>query len=179
MLINLLLILAALVVVFVIVVATRPSTFRVERSITVSAPPSAVFPHLSDLRKSQVWSPWVKLDPAATHTFEGPPAGVGASHAWSGNNKMGAGRQTIIECRQDELVRTKLEFLRPFKATSESDLVLKPAGGGTVVTWGLSGRNDFLSKAFCLFMNQDKMIGTSFEEGLASLKGLVERPAAV
>jgi hypothetical protein len=42
----------------------------------------------------------------------------------------------------------------------------------------MSGKNGFISKAFCLFMNQDEMIGEPFEEGLTSLKALVEKPVA-
>jgi len=40
----------------------------------------------------------------------------------------------------------------------------------------MSGRHTFVSKAICLFMNQDKMLGDYFEKGLASLKTVVEGP---
>jgi hypothetical protein len=36
------------------------------------------------------------------------------------------------------------------------------------------GQNNFLSRAICLFMNQDKMIGDHFEKGLENLKALTE-----
>jgi hypothetical protein len=31
-----------------------------------------------------------------------------------------------------------------------------------------------VAKAFCLFMNMDKMIGAEFEKGLARMKAVVE-----
>jgi len=36
------------------------------------------------------------------------------------------------------------------------------------------GHNNFVSRAICLFMNQDKMLGGYFEKGLANLKAVAE-----
>eukprot|EP01031_Cornospumella_fuschlensis_P018087 gene18087-biopygen15261 len=109
-LIALVLILAALAVV----IATRPDDFRVTRSATIAAPPTALFEQVNDLKKWEAWSPWAKLDPNSKMTYEGPPAGVGAVAKWNGNNDVGEGIQTITESRPGELVRMKLEFIRPF-----------------------------------------------------------------
>ena len=169
--------LSVAIVAFVIIVALQPSTYRIERSIAIAAPPAEIFPHVNDLRKAQVWSPWMKLDPSAKATFEGSPSGVGASNSWAGGPKVGEGRQTITESRANEHVRIKLEFKKPFEATSTAEFTLKPQGNQTLVTWGMFGENNFISRAFCLFMNQDKMVGGEFEKGLAELKSLVEGAA--
>src|SRR5688500_507938 len=105
--------LGVVIVVFVIIVALRPSTYRIERSVAIAAPPAEIFPHVNDLRESQAWSPVMKLDPSAKTPFEGPAAGVGASNSWAGGPKVGEGRQTITESRPNEHVRIKLEFLKP------------------------------------------------------------------
>ena len=91
MIINILIGLAAVIIVFFILVSLRPSVFCVSRSITVSAPPEAVFAQVNDFHKWEAWSPWAKMDPNAKNSFSGPAAGVGAAFAWSGNNKVGAG----------------------------------------------------------------------------------------
>lgn len=174
MITNILIVFAVLVIGLVIVVSTKPKTFRVERSVSIAAPAAEIFPHVNDLRKVQVWSPWVKLDPSAQYTFEGPAAGVGASQTWVGNGKAGAGRQTIVESRPGELVRIRLDFKKPFESTCTADYALKSQGGQTVVTWSIYGQNNFVSRLFCVFMNQDKMIGGEFEKGLADLKRVVE-----
>ena len=44
----------------------------------------------------------------------------------------------------------------------------------SVVTWTMAGKKDYVSKAVCMFMNMDKMIGGDFEKGLASIKTIVE-----
>jgi hypothetical protein len=39
----------------------------------------------------------------------------------------------------------------------------------------MTGQNNFLSKAICLFVDMDKMVGTMFEQGLTQMKTVVER----
>jgi uncharacterized protein YndB with AHSA1/START domain len=170
-------ILAILVLGFVIIVSMQPSDFRISRSAKMKAPPSAVFAELNDFHKWDAWSPWAKLDPNAKATFDGPTSGTGATFTWSGNDKVGAGRQRIVESRPDELIRIKLEFERPMKATSTAEFTLKPEGDQTLVTWSMFGTNNFLGKAVSLFMDCDKMVGSEFEKGLANMKTIVEAPA--
>ena len=118
MVIKILIALAVIVVVLVVVVATRPSEFRVQRTATMSAPAPVVFGQVNDFHKWEAWSPYAKRDPAMKKTIEGAPAGVGAIYTWSGNHEVGEGRTTIIESRPSELIRIKLEFVRPFAGTS-------------------------------------------------------------
>jgi carbon monoxide dehydrogenase subunit G len=169
--------LAVLVILFLVVASRRPDDFRVERSISISAPATAAFAYVNDLHKWQEMSPYAKLDPAAKYTFTGPLAGVGASMAWVGNSDVGEGRMTITESRPDELVRMKLEFSKPMTATHTAEFAFKPSGGQTIVTWSMHGKNNLVAKAMGLIMNMDKMIGGQFAEGLATLKTLSESPA--
>src|SRR5215471_2717106 len=118
MLIKILVVLAVVLLGLVVFAATRPSEFRVMRSALVGAPPDAVFPHVNDLHNWEAWSPWAKLVPAAKSTYEGPPAGVGATFSWAGNQKIGEGRMTIVESHPNDLVRFRLDFLKPFKGTN-------------------------------------------------------------
>jgi hypothetical protein len=163
-----------IVVAFVVIVALQPSEFRVARSTTVSAPPAAVFAQVNDFHNWEAWSPWAKLDPAAKVTFEGPSAGEGAIFRWVGNEEVGEGSMMITESRPSDLVRIKLEFLKPFAAINTAEFTFKPEGNRTAVTWSMFGTNNFIAKAFCLFMNMDKMVGGQFEKGLASMKSVTQ-----
>jgi uncharacterized protein YndB with AHSA1/START domain len=174
---KILLIIGILVAIFVIVAALQPKEFSVVRSTTIAAPPSIVFEQVDNLRNWDAWSPWAKLDPNMKVTFDGPASGVGAGYSWVGNNKVGEGRMTILESRPGELVRIKLEFIKPFKATNTTEFTFKPEGSGTHVTWNMYGDKNFLSKAMGLFMNMDKMVGGDFEKGLASMKSIAEQRA--
>ncbi len=164
----------ALVVVFLIIVALQPAEFSVARSATMSAPAAEVFSQVNDFHHWEKWSPWVKLDPAMKVTFEGPPAGVGTKYAWSGNDEVGEGRMEITESQPNDLILIKLDFLKPFAATNMTEFTFKPEGDQTKVTWTMSGKKNFMMKAFCMFMNMDKMVGKDFEKGLAQMKAVVE-----
>src|SRR3989449_10620061 len=177
MITNILIILAVLLIAFVVVVALQPATFRVQRSTSISAPAPAVFSQVNDFHNWQAWSPWAKLDPAAKNSFEGAPAGQGAMFAWAGNSKVGEGRMTITESRPSELVRIKLEFVKPFAATNTAEFTFKPEVDRTAVTWSMFGHNNFVGKAVCLVMNMDKTVGGEFDKGLASMKSVAEAAA--
>ncbi|MDB6021760.1 MAG: hypothetical protein JWQ04_1617, partial [Pedosphaera sp.] len=81
MLSKILLGLAAVIIIFLIIVALQPAQYSVTRSVSVAAPPEAVFPHVNELKKWEPWNPFAKLDPAIKMTYEGKPAGVGASYS--------------------------------------------------------------------------------------------------
>jgi hypothetical protein len=166
---------AAAVVIFLIVVALQPSDFKVERSATMRAPAPAAFAQVNDFQNWRAWSPWEKIDPALKRQYEGPKAGNGAIYAWQGNKDVGEGRMTITESRPGELVRIRLEFFKPFAATNTAEFSFKPAGSdSTAVTWTMTGQNNFLSRAICMFVDMDKMVGGMFEQGLAQMKSVVE-----
>src|SRR3954463_9387504 len=99
MLVKILIAIAAVILILVVIVALRPSDFRITRTATISALPAIVFEQVNDLHKWDAWSPWTKMDPSAKITFTGPPAGNGASYDWVGNSQIGEGRMTITESR--------------------------------------------------------------------------------
>jgi hypothetical protein len=169
--------LAVAVIAFLCVVATRPGTSHIERSTKISAQPEVVFGLINDFHKWQGWSPWEKLDPALKRTHSGAPAGTGAIYGWVGNDQVGEGRMTITTSRPSELVEIKLEFLKPFEATSKTTFTVKPGANGSTVTWAMDMTNNFVSKAFGLFMDMDSMVGKDFERGLSSMKQMAEAEA--
>ena len=162
-------VLAVIVAVFAGVVAMQPSEYRVVRSATIDGSPEEVFDLVNDFHAWEAWSPWSKLDPAATSEFTGPSSGKGASFKWSGNDDIGEGVMTITDSQPHDLIRLDLEFIRPFPGQCVTEFAFKPEGEQTEVTWSMSGENDFFSKAVCMFMDMDAMLGANFEEGLANM----------
>lgn len=165
---------AAVVAIFLIIVATRPADFRVKRSATLPAPAATLFEQVNNHHNFMVWNPFMKLDPNVKSTYSGPDSGVGAVCSWDGNRDIGAGSCTIIESKPGELVRMRMDWKRPMEGTATVDFTFKPEGDTTLVTWEMYGRNNFLGKAVSLFMDCDKMCGPQFEQGLANLKTLVQ-----
>jgi hypothetical protein len=177
MLKKILLGLAVVIGLFAIVVAFQPAAFQVVRTAKISASPSTVFSEVNDFHRWNAWSPWARLDPAMKQTHEGPRAGAGAVYTWVGNSEVGEGRMTITESKPGELVRIKLDFIKPFAASNLTEFTFKPDGNQTAVTWTMRGEKNYISKAVCMFMDMDKMVGGDFEKGLAALKAIAEGQA--
>jgi len=150
------------------------STFTVERSTTVAAPPSAVYPLLVDFRRWQEWSPWEGVDPAMRRTYSGAPSGRGAVYAWSGNRKAGQGRMEITDAKPDEQVAIDLAFDRPFRSSNVVRLAVRPQDGGTRVTWTMTGPRPLLMRLLGFAFSMDNLVGKDFDRGLAQLKAVTE-----
>jgi len=163
-----------IVVVLVVVITIQPADFRVVRSTTVAAPAGVVYAQVSDFHNWATWSPWEKLDPNMKKTYGGTAGEQGSTYGWTGNDKVGEGRMTVISTKPNEQLGIKLEFLKPFAATNTTTFTLTPAAGGVQVEWAMAGTNDFLGKAVSLVMNMDKMVGGDFERGLVDLKAKSE-----
>lgn len=166
--------LAIVIVLFLAVVLTRPSEFKVERSLVMNASPVAVFDQINEFKNWPKWSPWAELDPNMKITMSEPSAGTGATYAWTGNTEVGEGKMTILESQAPAHVKMKLEFVKPFEAVNDTVFTLAPEGNGTKVTWTMSGHNGFMGKLMCLFMDMDKMVGGDFEKGLAKMQAAAE-----
>jgi hypothetical protein len=166
-----------LVALLAIVIAMQPSEFHISRTAKMDATPEEVFAQVNDFHSWEKWSPWLKLDPNAKGTYEGPTSGEGAIFRWAGNAEVGEGSMEIVESKSPEHIRIKLHFLKPFEDTALTEFHIKPAGDQTAITWSMSGRNNFISKAVCLLlMDMEEMIGGNYEEGLANMKKIVEAP---
>lgn len=179
MLKNILLIFAIALVAFFGYVATRPDTYRVERSAVVDAPPEVTFDLVNDFRGWDAWSPWNELDPDQEKTYSGPESGEGAVTAWSGDDKVGKGQMTITESVENERVVIDLEFKEPFESKSVTTFRFEPAGDGdTKVSWAMEGDSGLVMKAMSLFSDFDGMVGKDFEKGLASLDEAAQAESA-
>ena len=163
-------VLAVAIVAVLVIAASKPSTFRIERSATIPAPPERVFPLINDFHNWLTWSPWEKLDPLMKRAFSGPDAGTGAVYEWEGNKKVGQGRMEITESVPPSLVRIQLDFIKPFESHNTTEFALDRRGEGTHVTWTMLGQQPFMFKVMTLFVSIDKMVGKDFEAGLADLK---------
>jgi uncharacterized protein YndB with AHSA1/START domain len=156
--------------------ATRPGEFSVQRSISIKAEPTKIYPLLVDFRQWPAWSPWEKLDPTMKRTLSGPASGRGAVYAWEGSSKVGAGRMEIKEANAPSTVLIQLDFLKPFEAHNVADFTLAPRPDATTeVFWEMRGPTPFVSKLMSVFVDMDKMIGKDFETGLANLKAVAEK----
>jgi len=169
------LIAVVLVAAILIYAATKPDTFRVQRTVSINAPPDKVFGFINDFHQWASWSPWEKLDPAMKKTHSGSPQGKGAVHEWDGNKDVGTGRMEVLENIPSSKILIKLDFLKPFEAHNTAEFTLEGKSASTTVSWAMYGPQPYMMKVMGLFCSMDKMVGGQFETGLANLKALAEK----
>lgn len=150
-----------------------PDEAHFERSTVINARPATVFTVLNGFRQFGQWSPWLKYDPNAKVTTEGPLMGVGAKQSWSGNDQVGSGSQEIISSTPYTEIKIDLVF-GDFNSKNTATYTLIPEGEGTRLIWSydtIAGGN-IVYRYFGKML--DRMLGADYEDGLARLKAFVE-----
>jgi uncharacterized protein YndB with AHSA1/START domain len=166
---------AIVVAAVLILAATKPSSFSVQRATTVKAPPEKIFSLINDFHQWGGWSPYETKDPAMKRSYSGPESGKGAVYAWDGNKNVGSGRMEILDTTLPTRIVIKLDFFTPFEGHNTAEFTMLPQGDATHLTWLMHGPAVFVSKVMQVFINLDHMIGKDFEIGLANLKRLTEK----
>jgi len=98
--------------------ATRPDSFRVQRTATIKARPDRIFAFINDFRRWSAWSPYENVDPVMKRTYSGAAAGKGSIYEWEGNKKVGKGRMEILRTTPPSVVTIQLDFTAPFEPTT-------------------------------------------------------------
>ncbi|MEW2017900.1 SRPBCC family protein [Rhodococcus sp. NPDC076796] len=155
--------------------AGEPAPVLVERSAVVRADAATVHALIDDFHQWVKWSPYEGVDPDLKRTYTGPDAGVGASYAWSGNRKAGAGTMTITESIPERRIVLDLAFTKPFKNRNVTTFLLEPVADGTRVTWRMSGKQNKLFALIGKVLSMDKFVGPDFEKGLRQLATVAEK----
>src|ERR1700732_4067436 len=107
-------VLAIAIAAILILAATKPDMFSVERAIDVKAPPDRIFPLINDFHQWVAWSPYENKDPAMKRTYSGAESGKGAVYAWDGNGNVGSGRMEILDASAPSKIVMKLDCFKTF-----------------------------------------------------------------
>lgn len=163
------------IAIVLILAATKPNTFSVQRATLVKAPAEKIFPLINDFHQWGSWSPYEHKDPAMKRTYNGAASGKGAVYAWDGDRNVGSGRMEILDTSAPAKIVIKLDFFTPFEGHNTAEFTMLPQGDATNLTWLMHGPAPFMAKIMHVFMNIDRMVGKDFEIGLANLKRLTEK----
>ena len=165
------------VVAAVIAMLVTPTSFAVERDIVINKPKSEVFTYLKSVKKQNDWTPWQKKDPNTKHSYEGNDGEVGFIAKWeSDHEEVGTGEQEIIKIEEGKRIDSKLRFKAPFESEADAFLATEDAGANqTKVTWGFSGNMPRPWNLMTLFIDMEGAVAKDFDEGLGSLKEILEK----
>lgn len=161
---------------FIIVLAlAAPKKYYLERSIIINKPLTEVFIYIKHIKNQDHWSPWKRKDPNMDQEFFGEDGTIGFIAKWNGNKEVGEGEQEIKNIVENSRIDSELRFLKPWKSVSDAFIIVKEVSNdSTEVTWGFSGKNKVPMNIMMLFFNMEKTVGKDFNEGLESLKDVLE-----
>jgi len=161
-----LLLLAGFLLVFPFFLRRRP---RVERRITILAPPESIFPLVNDLRLWVSWTEWGRREDFE-YSYGDYSAGEGATQAWT--NDRTSGELRIVRSEAPGRVDYELEMHGWSQLFGR--ILLQRDGTCTRVVWRCvweRAENPYRRYFDLLFQ---RMIGRDFDAGLKRLKALVE-----
>ena len=174
MVVRILLGLVILVAVVLLFAATKPSTFRIEKSVTIQAQPEKVYALIADFHNWPQWAPQDREDPTMQRTYSGAASGLGAVSEWTSKGSAGAGQMTITAATASSNIDVAVEWKRPFKVRNAHTFTLTPAGNGTQLAWSAEGTNLYIMRAMEVFVGVNGPMGKHLEAGLANLKKIAE-----
>jgi hypothetical protein len=169
-------ILFALIALILLLGLVAPKNYEVNRSIVVNKSLPEVFQYLKFIKNQDYWSPWKKKDPNMRQESLGVDGEVGFIAKWEGNKYVGSGEQEIRHIEHNDRIESQLRFFKPWKSVSDAYIkVTEVDSHQTNITWGFTGKNPIPFNIFILFFNFEKTVGKDFEDGLASLKEILEK----
>ena len=96
--------------------ATRPSTFRIQRSLLIAAPSGKIFDLVNDFHRWPQWAPQDTEDASMKRTYRGAANGAGAISEWKGNGSTGSGRMEITESRSPARIEIQTTFVETVRS---------------------------------------------------------------
>lgn len=179
MLKKVLIILGVIIALIVIVGFLLPTTYHVERTRVVAAPPEALYAVVNDFKQWPKWDPWAGKDATMKYTYEGSPTGVGAVQHYTSENS-GEGTIRIVESEPGRMVKMEMDFKMGDEKLPTATYTFEPIGDGkTKVTWSMDGETAMRPIGSYFGLMMDSMIGGDFERGLENLdRAVTSAPAA-
>ena len=172
-----LIILVALLVIFLLVAAVSPSSYDVERTVTIEKSKSEVFNYVKLLKNQDNYSKWAKIDPGMQKDFRGEDGTVGFVSAWTSDHPdVGKGEQEIVGMQEGSRIDYELRFIEPFESTSPAFMTTDSLDSTlTEVKWAFHGDMPYPMNIMLLFMDMEEMLGNDLAGGLENLKAILEK----
>ena len=176
-------VIALVAIVVLLVAAIAVASFvsktdcKIEREITINKPKAEIYNYVKVLKNQNDWGPWYKKEPTMKQETRGTDGTVGFVTHWTGQSEdVGEGEQEIKKLVENERMETELRFIKPFESKADAFLILESVNESqTKVKWGFATTFPRPMNIMFLVMNMDKLVGKDFADGLANLKGILEK----
>lgn len=175
MILKILLVMCAAIMGILLLAATKPDTYRIQRSITINAPPERVFALIDDFHQWPRWAPQDREDATMRRSYGLQSSGIGAVSQWTSDGSAGAGEMAITAVIPNSRIDVAVDWIKPFKVRNTHGFVITPEGQHIRVTWNAKGSNLFIMKIMEVFVGVNGLMGKHFDTGLKNLKAAAEK----
>ncbi|MEJ7694564.1 SRPBCC family protein [Daejeonella sp.] len=175
MIVNILIGIAAVVVLVLVAALFVSKTYRVESEVLIHRNKEEVFDYIRYLRNQDFYSKWVMSDPDKKTEFRGKDGSVGFVYAWDSENKSaGKGEQEIVNVDEGQSVDIEIRFEKPFEGVAQTRMNTENVSGDqTRLNWSMEGVQKYPMNLMTLFMK--KMLVKDMDTSLANLKRILEK----
>ncbi|MDP5159002.1 MAG: SRPBCC family protein [Flaviramulus sp.] len=155
-----------------IYIAVQPNQFSFTRSKLIKAPKSILFNYVNDYKNWPSFSPWIEQEPNSTLTYGNKTSGVDGNYAWNGEI-LGEGMMNTTTIEKDKSISQQITFIKPFESESNINWTFENTLEGTLVTWGMEGKQGFMTKLYTTFAGSiEENTATDFDRGLFKLDSI-------
>jgi hypothetical protein len=176
MLKKIIILIALLIALPLIAALFTPSSYHVEREVTINQPNPLVFGYIKLLKNQNNFSKWALIDPNMEKTYQGVDGTVGFISAWKSENPdVGQGEQEIINIKEGKRIDYELRFIEPFQSISPAYISTSVIDKNhTKVIWDFDGNLTYPMNIMLWFVDFEKVIGDDLQTGLDNLKVILE-----
>ena len=173
-LITILLVIAAIIVLFLIIALFTKKGYHIQREIIINAPLQKVFDYLKQIKNWDNFNERATADPSRKNEFKGTDGTVGFIYAWSGNKKVGEGEKEIMSISEGKKIETEIRFVKPFTLTGYTTMSTESISGNqTKVT--SSNASTLKYPLNFLLLVVEKGITKDMDISLSALKNILEK----
>ena len=150
--------------------AGKLTTIEINKSVTINASKTKVYPMVSLLQNYPKWSPFLAQDPTQKYWIKGTDGIVGAQYHWEGNKGKDLGYQEIIELTPDDLVGIKCVISKPFTAEPSFNYTFEATENGVIVNQNFKIESGLVDAFFLWLFGVKKEMEKTNQQGLDLLK---------
>jgi len=164
-------VLLILIIGAAIYIAVQPNSYAFERSRVIKAPTPVAYNIVNDYKEWPRFSPWIEKDENAEINYGEKTVGEGANYSWDGD-VLKAGNMMTENTVSNTSIKQQINFT-DHNSSATINWTFKPVERGTKVTWGMSGEQDFMTKAMVALSGPvEESLGPDFERGLNKLDSI-------
>jgi hypothetical protein len=171
--------LGAVVALILITGFFLPKEYALSRTVTIQRSNADVYNYVKYLKNQANYNVWAQMDPNQITTYTGEDGQVGFTSAWNSQvDSVGAGAQTIVAMNEGASIDYEIIFTEPFESTMQTAMLFEPLdSNSTKLTWNFRGDMNYPFNVMLLVYDMEKTLGKDLQQGLNTLKEILEKEA--